>query len=289
MQIWQRGTSFSSGYTADRWFIGYGTSPTFSQSTDVPSTGGFQYSMSVSGSGQPTLAQRIESLNCKDLGGATVTISFWAKLTSGSGNLYAFLVYPSAADNYTTVTTSSNYTFTPTSSWAYYTITIPSISSNAVNGLGLSITSVSTSSITFLITGVQLEVGSVATPFERRLYGQELALCQRYYQSFASTDVSVSAITTQAAVFVPFVVQMRTIPTATYPYSDSTYNSSPSSGQWCFNVGYVSNISKTGTITTAVTLLTTWAKIFFYGMTLSSVPTGIGSNNQSNITFSAEL
>ena len=37
---------------------------------------------------------------------------------------------------------------------------------------------------TFFITGIQLEVGSVATEFEHRSYGEELALCQRYYQKF---------------------------------------------------------------------------------------------------------
>jgi hypothetical protein len=37
---------------------------------------------------------------------------------------------------------------------------------------------------TFFITGIQLEVGSQATPFEHRSFGEELALCQRYYQEF---------------------------------------------------------------------------------------------------------
>ena len=39
---------------------------------------------------------------------------------------------------------------------------------------------------TFFITGVQMEVGSQATPFEHRSFGEELQLCQRYYERFAS-------------------------------------------------------------------------------------------------------
>jgi hypothetical protein len=42
---------------------------------------------------------------------------------------------------------------------------------------------ISTASATFYLTGVQLEVGTAATPFERRQFGQELALCQRYYET----------------------------------------------------------------------------------------------------------
>jgi len=43
---------------------------------------------------------------------------------------------------------------------------------------------IATNGATFYLTGVQLEVGSVATPFEHRSYGEELALCERYYQSY---------------------------------------------------------------------------------------------------------
>lgn len=46
---------------------------------------------------------------------------------------------------------------------------------------------ISTAGATFYIADVQLEVGSVATPFERRPYGFELALCQRYYQTYPNT------------------------------------------------------------------------------------------------------
>ena len=43
---------------------------------------------------------------------------------------------------------------------------------------------------TFFITGVQMEVGSVATPFEHRSFGEELALCQRYYEKTYNTTVA---------------------------------------------------------------------------------------------------
>ena len=87
MQIWQRGTSSTtSGVygTADRW-LQIGTSATWSQSTDVPT--GFRHSMSVSGSNFVQIVQRIESLNCTDLVGETVTFSFWLKQTAGTGGM----------------------------------------------------------------------------------------------------------------------------------------------------------------------------------------------------------
>jgi hypothetical protein len=43
---------------------------------------------------------------------------------------------------------------------------------------------------TFFITGVQMELGDTATPFEHRSYGEELALCQRYYQQLGGTSIT---------------------------------------------------------------------------------------------------
>ena len=70
---------------------------------------------------------------------------------------------------------------------------------------------------TFELTGVQLEVGSVATDFEHRSYAQELALCQRYYYMLCTGDdksIGTGSIYTDNYVFndISFPVTMRTNP-----------------------------------------------------------------------------
>ena len=68
---------------------------------------------------------------------------------------------------------------------------------------------------TFFITGVQLEVGSVATEFERRSFGEELALCQRYYQSMSAAVGRSASSTGTPFGSVDLRPYMRAQPSAT--------------------------------------------------------------------------
>jgi hypothetical protein len=62
---------------------------------------------------------------------------------------------------------------------------------------------------------VQLEAGSVATPFERRQYGQELALCQRYFEIQHAYGNAYGNSSNAVSVGTPFKMQKRAVPTMT--------------------------------------------------------------------------
>jgi len=184
-RIWQRGTSSSSsGYLADRWF--HNASGTYARSTDVPTSQGFKYSLSnavTTGTTYGVTLQRIESVNCYDLGNSDVTLSFWLKSVTGSTTYYAILYYPNSVDDYSAVTVIEQKSFSATTSWAKYTLTYKNISVNAVNGLQVYFFSADDAvAPSYLITGIQLEKGSVGTGFDLRPYGTELQLCQRYFE-----------------------------------------------------------------------------------------------------------
>ena len=229
MRVWQRGTTFSSigtsTYSADRWMSNYGdTAPTFSRSTDAPT--GFKYSISLAGSSTSYhgILQRIESLNISDLSGQTVTLSFYAKLSSGTatGGLSINVGYANSVDNFGTTTgeLETNITSTVSGSWTRYSYTFTVSATAATNGLYVVVFNPSASqTFTMLLTGLQLERGSLATPFESRPYGVELQLCQRYFHSlggdtaYQNINTCVYYSTSEAVGFFRNPVEMRTIPT----------------------------------------------------------------------------
>jgi hypothetical protein len=249
MDIWQRGTTgFTSGYTADRWFTTGGSSVTVARSTDTQT--GYRYALAYSGSNFGGISQRIESYNTQDLVGQNATLSFWAKSISGNLGVAIAASYPTAQDNYTSATTISTEYIALTTSWAKYTISYSTLASGVANGIGINIFGSSGSATAFNLTGVQLEVGTSATPFERRLYNQELANCQRYYEksyellTAPGANTSIGVVHVSAAsngfadmlIMLKFNVQKRTAPTMTFYREDGT------SGSW--------NMERSGSNTT---------------------------------------
>ena len=78
---------------------------------------------------------------------------------------------------------------------------------------------------TFQLTGVQVETGDTATPFEYRSYGEELALCQRYFLKcdvpcYGQGEFQAGSYTTKAVMTVQFPVEMRVAPTVTNSYTN---------------------------------------------------------------------
>ena len=218
MQINQRGaSSVTSGYFVDRFTLSAcSASAVLTSSTPTE----FPKAISVSAtSGNPIIVQKIESKSCQGLSGKTVTASFYAKNISNATTLYASLQYAGSADNFGSTTTISEQNLGSLSgSWVRYTAswTVPS---GGLNGLALNILCAGSSTFTMGVTGVQLEVGSVATPFEHRSFGEEKLLCGRYYQKKGGEQVhsvlghGYNNTTDDAIIFVPLTPEMRAIPT----------------------------------------------------------------------------
>jgi hypothetical protein len=228
--IWQRGTSAATGlvYGADRW-INFGTSPNSLINTNTPSSS-FTSSNNVYGSTNTGIQQRIESLNASPLVGQSVTVSFWARNYSSSGQFRVSLDYANAVNNFSSITnvsSSSTETIAPSGSlWNRYTFTFNALPNQVSNGLAVTINLTGTSSVGFLITGVQLEAGTVATPFRRNAPSiqAELAACQRYYQRISSSGILCNAAyydnnVPYGALHLP--VTMRATPSGSFSAGDA--------------------------------------------------------------------
>jgi hypothetical protein len=183
--IWQRGTSGSTAasFVADRWIIN-SNNTSHARSADVPT--GFRYSLLMTGTSASNAqaTQKIESLNCNGLVGEPITVSFWAKSTSGSTQLGCYISHCNTENDFgSTTSIGSTTNFTLTSTWTRYSVTFTSSApAGVLNGIQLGLFRNGTESSATYITGVQLEDSSAVTSFEYRPYGLELALCQRYYQ-----------------------------------------------------------------------------------------------------------
>lgn len=271
----------SAAYNLDMW-QNLNTSAgvfTISQQTDVPSSNIFQSSLrlavttadaSIAAGDLAVLRQWIEGYNVRDLIGQTFCVSFWVRSTKTGTHCL------SLRNSGTDRSYILEYTVNTTNTWEYKTVVvsgglITAGTWNWTNGQGLSVDFVlaagttyqgtagswlssnsyatsnqvncldSTSNI-FAITGVQLELGGAASPFEQRPIAQEIALCQRYYEKSYEPSATPGSVATAGALysgsiytasarcgmFIPFKVTKRAA--ATIAYWDQNGNSNRATG-----------------------------------------------------------
>jgi hypothetical protein len=234
---------------------------------DAPSGFGRSYKITtttaetMSGSKQLAVFHAIEAQNLQQLGYGTsdaqsITVSFWVK--SSVTGAYCLSLY----ENDDNRNIGATYTINSANTWEYKTITFPPDTVGVINndngagletyfflsvgpdrktadntswgtwtagrfGYGQVADVAGTTNATWQITGVQLEVGKVATPFEHRSFGEELAACKRYYeQSYVYGTYAGSSNTYQGAIFftaahndhreqIRYEVEKRATPTVT--------------------------------------------------------------------------
>jgi len=188
--------------------------------------------------------QRIEGYNVIDFGfgnstAKSVTLSFWVRsnrIGTFGGSLennsdtrsypFAYVVFSENVWEKKLITISGD----TTGSWvkdngvgikvnfglgvgsSYIGVAGSWTSSNLVSAVG-STSIIGSTNATWQITGVQLEEGSYATPFERRLYSQELSMCQRYYQKVSMSRCFFAA-TSSTTVVSPLSIacSLRSLP-----------------------------------------------------------------------------
>lgn len=197
MDIWQRGTSSFTGWTADRWFSDI--PGIISRSTDVPAGTGLSYSLKHTGAtANAALRQGVELPGTGNQGvffdGSQWTASFWVKLSAGTRNIGMYLAFTTGAGAVAREIFLDTSTNIATTSWqkVSYTFAIPT-GNSVSSAVCVQVTPFivgSGSSVDVFMTGVQLESGSIATAFKRNansLQG-ELAACQRYYVRFKTVD-----------------------------------------------------------------------------------------------------
>ncbi len=261
--IWQRGTTITSVgtfvYSADRWQVvtdGVGTTAqvtrqTTSDSTNLPF---IQYcariARTTTGTNDIYFAQSFETINAIPYAGKTITLSFYARKGSGysaaSSQLIVKIDSGTGTDQnvltgYTGGASPINSSATLTTTWQRFTFT-GTVSATA-NEFGIYFKNTPVGSTTtndyYEVTGIQIDVGSVAQPFRRAMntIQGELAACQRYYwrsssnSAYAGMGLGIARLTTAISVQITHPVTMRvnapTLEYANLEYSDGVTSISP--------------------------------------------------------------
>ena len=225
--VWQRGTSFASGYTADRWRIDFnGTGATraitrqafTAGQTDVPANPTYylRYAQSVAGSGATynLLTYRVEDVS--KLSGQTVTLSFYAKADSVRNTSTQLSQYFGTGGSPSVYVEEVVHSLT--TSWQRFTrtLTFPSISGKTIGANSfVELYFIMPPNTAFIIdiANVQLNYGSVALPFVPRSFADELRLCQRYYNSLVVNTIGTIYYTGYARTASISYPSMRISPT----------------------------------------------------------------------------
>lgn len=291
MDFWQRGTSFTNvtiaNYTADRYNINRGgdvAGLSISRSTDVPT--GFTYSMKWQRASGNTLTDTttmyygLESADSTRFIGKTATLSLYAKAGANYSGAGLSMAIGSGtgtdAKPYQYTTTVANSVVSLSTSWTRYTLTgtFSASATQAFFATSWAPSGTAGADDSVYITGIQLEVGSTATPFSRAggSLGGELALCQRYYNksypqgTYAGTSLAYTGMyhwTTASSVSgannftIQYPVTMRSAPVVTI-YAPGTGASgkmrSPSAGtDWTANTYDIGDFGCLAQIDQAVT------------------------------------
>jgi hypothetical protein len=238
-QVWQRGTSISlaassDAYTADRWrqFTQANQATTVSRqatsdTTNLPfiqDCARIQRNSGQTGTAQMSFIQGFETMNSIPFAGKTVTLSFYARAGanfSPTSSAFTAMIYTGTGTDqfptsYTGGASAGLTTYNLTTTWVRYsmTATIPTTATEFGTYFYWLPTGTAGANDYVEITGVQLEVGSVATAFKTSsatIQG-ELAACQRYYQN-RWTGTGKWYTTNVAQCYQVLPVQMRTTPT----------------------------------------------------------------------------
>jgi hypothetical protein len=229
------------------------------------------------------LNQAVEGFNVADLAWGTasaqsITVSFQIR-SSLTGTFSGSIANSGAARSY-----PFTFTISSANTWETKTVTISGDTSGTWltdNGIGLYLrfdlgcgstfkstagswqagnfygatgatSVVGTNGATFYITGVQLEAGSVASPFERRDYGRELMICQRYYcKNTGAVDGGGTSFATVSrdiivGVKINFMTEMRSAPTLSM-LGTTGRSGGDADGQEISTIGFSWGRKKTGT------------------------------------------